>query len=548
MLHVFTQFHLAPPAIRQTLLLLKLPVTQGIGSTQRITMAPATDPEAGAPLAEPLLPPAAPAEKVHLATELADLLGLTAAFFVSSVSWVVMKSTDTAILGHVGTRYLDATALSDLYTSSTGVFVQGRVLGVFVSQAVGAGNLKLAGAWLQTSYAVLSIVLLPVAAAWLCTGPALHLIGVKNTTLVKDASFYATVLALCLPARVGFSQLTQFFSAQKIMRPSYSTAPIAMVLNLVLGLVLVLGLGIPRWKGFGFKACPIVTTCVEYVQLAIVAIVFCFIKKLHAPCEPEKGWFSAAEVTSQRVLAYTKMYAPAALAIASDFWRMSAVGAVAATLGEDDLGVFNASYRLMWMALTLAGSLGGAVATKLGMRLGAGDAQGAKRGVQIGLVVALLLLSCIVCIVIAFPRALASIFTNDAKLLDLFERCRYEFAAALFTMNFAVVCERVPFGMGRARAVLFAGATGSWVGQVPAVILAVKLWRKDLRAVYLGVAIGYALLIVVLLAIVFTTDWAKQARDARARSEVAEEEEGSINDSEHLSEACLEEEEPVVPQ
>ena len=67
------------------------------------------------------------------------------------------------------------------------------------------------------------------------------------------------------------------------------------------------------------------------------------------------------------------MYAPAALAIASDFWRVSAIGAViAATLDEDDLGVFNASYRIMWMSLTLTGSLGGAIATKLGLRLGRG--------------------------------------------------------------------------------------------------------------------------------------------------------------------------------
>ena len=135
--------------------------------------------------------------------------------------------------------------------------MQGRVLGVFVSQAIGADNKRLAGAWLQTSYAVLSLVLIPVAVAWLLTGPALRLF-VNNNTLVKDAAYYATVLALCLPARVGFSQLTQFFSAQKIMRPSYATAPIAMVLNLVLGLILVLGIGIPHWKGFGFEN-PIAT-------------------------------------------------------------------------------------------------------------------------------------------------------------------------------------------------------------------------------------------------------------------------------------------------
>mmetsp|Transcript_1460 Transcript_1460/g.4141 ORF Transcript_1460/g.4141 Transcript_1460/m.4141 type:complete len:496 (-) Transcript_1460:32-1519(-) len=475
-------------------------------------------------LQEPLLasePPPPKAAPVALGPELKDLAGLTAAYFVSSVSWVAMKATDTALLGHVGTRYLDATALSDLYTSSTGVFVQGRVLGVFVSQAVGAGNKALAGAWLQTSYCVLGCVLAPVAAAWACTGPALKLLGVSNGQLRSDAAYYALVLAACLPARVGFSQITQFFSAQKIMRPAYSTAPFSMVLNLVLGLIFVLGVAIPGWRGFGFAACPIVTTAVEYVQLAIVFGVFCCAKQLHAPCEPENGWWSLAEVTSERVREYAKMYVPAALSIASDFWRMSAVGAVAASLGKDDLGVFNASYRLMWMALTLTGSLGGAVATKLGLRLGAGDHLGARQGVIVGLTVACGVLVLISLLVIAIPEELAKIFTEDSKLIETFAGCRYEFAAALFTMNFAVVCERVPFGMGRARAVLVAGGLGSWAGQVPAVLLAVNFWQRSLKAVYAGVAAGYCLLIVLLLGIIATTDWKRQALEARARSEAS---------------------------
>ena len=88
-----------------------------------------------------------------------------------------------------------------------------------------------------------------------------------------------------------------------------------------------------------------------------------------------------------------------------------------------------------------------------------------------------------------------------------------------------------PFGSSRATAMLRAGAIGSWVGQVPAVILCVEFWRRDLRSVYAGVAAGYALLVVVLLGIIFTTDWRQQAADARARSEVdapaAEEEEAA---------------------
>ena len=92
--------------------------------------------------------------------------------FIGMVCWVTMKTTDTALLGeaaavrprrrrvractpchgrlltaantrpragHAGntTKYLDASALSDLWMSSTGVFIQGGVLGVFCAQAFG---------------------------------------------------------------------------------------------------------------------------------------------------------------------------------------------------------------------------------------------------------------------------------------------------------------------------------------------------------------------------------------------------------------------------
>ena len=77
-----------------------------------------------------------------------------------------MKTTDTALLGHLeeeGTLYLSAVAVADLWTSSTGVFIQvrsgrvrspqvipqGRVLGTFVGDAVGAGKPEMAGVWTQ---------------------------------------------------------------------------------------------------------------------------------------------------------------------------------------------------------------------------------------------------------------------------------------------------------------------------------------------------------------------------------------------------------------
>lgn len=183
------------------------------------------------------------------------------------------------------------------------------------------------------------------------------------------------MLTSCFPSRILFSQLRQFFSAQKIVGPEAQCSVFGAVLNAVFGLVLVLGVGIPDWEGFGFVACPIVTAAVGYIQLGLFFGVTCVWRKLHLPCWP--GW-KCDQITRARVKEYMKQYIPAALSLASDFWRLSAIGAVAATFGEKQVGVFNASYRILWMCLIFIGAVAAATSIKMSSALGAGSGSGAR--------------------------------------------------------------------------------------------------------------------------------------------------------------------------
>ena len=67
-------------------------------------------------------------------SEFYDLLHLSIPMAISRVSWVGMKTTDTGLVGHTKTLYLEASALSDLWTQSTACVLSGGVLGMFASQ------------------------------------------------------------------------------------------------------------------------------------------------------------------------------------------------------------------------------------------------------------------------------------------------------------------------------------------------------------------------------------------------------------------------------
>lgn len=451
------------------------------------------------------------------AADACDMVRLAFPLFIAGVSFVGMKVTDTALLGHSGTRYLEAASLSDLWTSATGVFITTRVVGIFCSTAFGAGQHHLVGIWLQVAFAVLAPVCLFVAISWACTGAVMKAWD-KSEQLVSDSSYYALVLMLCLPVRVGFSQLTTFLSSQRIVRPGAQCATLSMTLNLVFGLILVLGIPIPGWTGFGFVACPWVTTTVEFVQLGFLYFVYCAHKRLHVKCWP--GW-SLKHVTRERVKLFLGQYIPSALSVASDFWRVSVIGVVAAQLGDVNIAVWNSSYRICWITLTFLGSLGGAMSTKLGHALGKGDAEHARRIAFEGITLAFSMALVLSVFIVLLPRQCAMIFSSDEVILEAFAEVRWPLATFVILMNLCVMTEKVPVAAGRSRAVFYAGLVGSWVGQVPLVILCTKYWRKDLVGLYTGVSAGYGLLFIILILYTWRIDWEKVVQEARARSETA---------------------------
>jgi len=448
-----------------------------------------------------------------------DTIFLGIPIFLSMLSWVGMKTTDAALLGHVSADALVAAALSDLWTMCTAVLIQGRVLGVLCGAAVGAGNPKLAGIYLQVSYYVFGGVCILVFFCWYWTERIWLAFG-SDPVIAKMAGYYAKVLAWSLPGQLAFSQVSQFFSSQRIMHPEVNAACAALILNLVLGLIFVLGIPIPGWHGFGFTACPIVTTSVVYAQFFVMWLVYIYWQRLHEPCW---GGWSLKEITWERIHIFSDLYFPAALGMASDFWRVAVIGAVAAKLGETEVAVFNTSYRIMWIVLILCNALASAAGIKTSLRLGKNDHRGAKQAGEVGIFMSALVLVLIGGFVVWQIRPLGRIFTNDKEFLELFEAAKWPFMTTLVFMNLSVAIERIPYSMGRTKEVFWFGFLASWGAQVPSVILLTKFWRDDLIGVYSGMTIGYLVLSVLYGWISFTSDWKLYAELARQRSEISDE-------------------------
>jgi MATE family multidrug resistance protein len=432
---------------------------------------------------------------VTMLADVADTLHLAVPMFMARVSVTGMKTIDTALLGHVSGSALSAAALSDLWTMCTQVFIQGRVLSILVGQAIGANNYYLALVYLRISYFILGMLSIVVMISWCYTEQVWLILG-QSRDIAKDAGYYSFVFIFSIPPQLVCSQLSQFLSAQRIMKPQVIASSMALLCNLVLGLALVLGIPFPGFDGFGFKACPIVTVSVVWFQCLF--LYFYWVKCVdNASLARDSSSGNKHQISSwtegitmERIGTYSKLYFPAALALSSDFWRMGVMGAIAASLGQREVGVFNASYRILWITLIFVGSLSGASGIKIAQRLGSGDVDAARQAAAVGVALVFLILLILSSVVFCNIRLCGSLFTNDESYLDLFEECRWPFTCVLFAMNFAVGIETIPISMGQTGNVFYTGFVASWLGQVPGVILLTRFWRHDLYAIYSGVAVG----------------------------------------------------------
>eukprot|EP00549_Striatella_unipunctata_P007765 CAMPEP_0118689444 /NCGR_PEP_ID=MMETSP0800-20121206/9495_1 /TAXON_ID=210618 ORGANISM="Striatella unipunctata, Strain CCMP2910" /NCGR_SAMPLE_ID=MMETSP0800 /ASSEMBLY_ACC=CAM_ASM_000638 /LENGTH=467 /DNA_ID=CAMNT_0006586847 /DNA_START=108 /DNA_END=1508 /DNA_ORIENTATION=- len=465
----------------------------------------ASDAERQSKETDPLIRNRPAKEKVTPLQDAWDTIQLGFPIFLSMISWVGMRTIDTALLGHVSAEALSAASLSDVWTMCTGVLVQGRSLGILAGQAIGAGNPKLAGTYLQVSYLLLSVVAIFVIFAWNTTSVVWQALG-QEEEVSKDAGYYSRILSLAIPGQVIVGQLSQFFAAQRIMYPEVFSSCVALTLNMIFGLIMVLGYPkqIYGIGGYGFEACPIVTVVVVYVQVLFLWYVFCIIKGLH---KNAWGGWKWEDMTRARIKTFAKLYVPDALALTMDFWRMAVIGIVAARMGPDQVAVFNSSYRIMWMVLILEGALASAAGIKMSMRLGQGDPAGAKQVAMVGIVICGSILFVIASVVFINLKGLAHIFTDDPHFLELLDDATLPFVATLVFMNLSVALERIPLSMGRTTEVFWYGFIGSWCGQVPGVFICVTFWKKDLTGLYSGMAIGYLLVTGLYAHLTLTSDW-----------------------------------------
>lgn len=312
-------------------------------------------------------------EEFSVRTELWEMSSLGLPLAVSFFCRMFMASTDSAFVGHINDGqysaevYLAAAVLSDM---CIGVFVTpplafNQVLNGLVGQAMGSGNPKMAGIWLQQSMFWLALSMLPFLIPMFYVEDVLLWLDFSKD-VARVAGTYAK-FNIVWPIPNGLYQCMRFyFQAQGMPRPAMYNNIAFLIINALLNWLFVFGGPFKHWNGLGFIGAAISLSISRTSQSVVYFIYMFLIKKNHLNTWPDAGW-SFKHHTWDRTKEFMKQSLPN---IGTLLFQCAASQATTVLVGRLGDGPIAASSAISTVSYPWSGTLGATCTTISGVRTG----------------------------------------------------------------------------------------------------------------------------------------------------------------------------------
>mmetsp|Transcript_40695 Transcript_40695/g.73342 ORF Transcript_40695/g.73342 Transcript_40695/m.73342 type:complete len:569 (-) Transcript_40695:55-1761(-) len=449
--------------------------------------------------------------------------------------------------GYGPKEYLAAAGLSDMVTNILIIppLAFNMSLNALVSQAMGSGNKKMAGTWLQLSLITLTASYLPVLISFFFVKPMLQLLGFDEA-ICDLAGLYAK-FNVFWPIPNGWYQCMRFyFQAQGITRPAMYNNMIFLMVNAFLNWLLVFG-GPFRsmgWHGFGFVGAAISLSCSRSMQPLFYWLYMFVYRKAHIDTWP--SWSEATFTNREHVKSFMDMALPQIGTLIFQAVVGQATTLLIAKLGEVAISASAASSAA---TMVLTGGLSPTLSMVGGMRvgfyLGKGEPLRAAKVANLALGLGASLTGVLGIIALILANPIMAIVTNDPEVqkpaISILPAVMLNLVASIVV---SIATQGILTSQGRTKIVTFLSMGFELPLSVGSTAILVFVFKANLQTVYWAQAVVSILEAVVIMAILSRSDWPKFAREARQRQggqddEEASPEEGQGPDAHQASEISL---------
>jgi len=394
------------------------------------------------------------------------------------------------------------------------------ILPTLIGRAIGSGNSKQAGDWVQLNLCYTLVMLIPVC-IFLYYGTFRFYVSVFGADLdaAASAQTYMRVYLLVIPIAAVNAVLRSYASAINETTGPMVAAGCAVGLNVIFNQVLVLG--IPgHFEGLGYIGSPLATALALFTQTLIFVAFSFWWKQAHLKADAWSGP-SCAALGWQRVKHFTQLSIPVTAGVLTQKVGMVSLTMLATSMGKETSACLSVLFSLEILFCALCEGFGTAIQVRLSTHLGAADAHCAKI-VLITSYVTMGIISSSTCTFMYYNRyALAAMYSRDLGFREMLVSGFPALVSGVFLMGFSSVSSSSLYAMGRAPEVAAVQWIAVWLILLPVGVRLI-FFQGDTSDAYNGVlwACAASYLVENLLSgtLLIQTNW--EAQVARARKKI----------------------------
>jgi MATE family multidrug resistance protein len=444
---------------------------------------------------------AARSANLPMRAELAALLGLAAPLVLIQVGMMLMGVVDTIMVGRVSPAALASAALGNLYFFVITMFGSGVLLALdpIIAQALGAGDDLAVSRGLQRGLVLSLVLAVPVSLLMLTIEPVLAFVG-QPAEVIPDAAGYVYRMIPSIWPFYAFIVFRQALQAHRTTAPLVVTIVVANALNVGLNWLWVYGnLGFPALGVLGSAW----ATTVSRIAMAGLLVVLGW--------RHLRGYLRrrAPNLLDPRPLGrMLRLGSPIGAQFMLETGAFSMVALFMGWLGVAQVAAHQVALNLASLTFMVPLGVSGAAAVVVGHAVGRGDAAGVRRSTSAALVVGAGFMAVMALVLIAWPAALAGLYTRDPEVLALAVLLLP--IAGVFQVfdGLQVVSIGLLRGLGDTRVPMIANLVGFWCLGMP-----VSLWL-GFRAGYGAVGLWWGLVVGLFMVATFLILRVKQ-RESR---------------------------------
>jgi multidrug resistance protein, MATE family len=440
-------------------------------------------------------------------TEAWSIMGLSTPMILTGLIMYLRSMISMLFLGQLGGLALAGGSLAIGFANITGYSVlSGLAMGMepICGQAYGARRHELLGLTLQRTVLLLLVVSMPVALLWTYMKPILILCG-QEGEIASAAHIFILYSLPDLLLQSFIHPLRIYLRTQSINFPLTLCAMLAIFLHYPVNYLLVSVLQL------GIKGVALASVCAN-LNLVIFLLTYTYFSGVYK----QTGGFDITKECLRDWGSLLALSIPSAISVCLEWWWYEIMIILCGLLSNPQATVASMGILIQTTSLIyiFPSSLSFGVSTRVGNELGANRPSYAKRASTVGIILSFILGSIAFGFATSVRYSWARIFTTDADILKL----TASVLPILGMCELGNCPQTTGCGVLRGSARPKIGANvnlGSFyvVGMPVAVGLAF-FTGLDFKGLWLGLLSAQVTCVLLMLAVIKSTDWELQAERA----------------------------------